>query len=65
MFFVGYGIYSRAELPSVYFITNTKQCVTYLNLTQLFAALLTSRFHILKYTHYVAFCCVPVGVCHV
>ena len=31
-----WNIYEGAELPSVYFITNTKHCITYLALTQLF-----------------------------
>ena len=35
MFCVGYGIYTPSS-PSVYFITNTKHCITYLALTQLF-----------------------------
>ena len=37
---------------------NTIHCITYLALTQLFPVLVTSRFHIMKYTHYVAFCCI-------
>ena len=41
MFCVGYGIYEGAELPSVYFITNTKYCITYLALTQLFPVLVS------------------------
>ena len=51
-------IFEGAKLPSVYFITSTKH---YLALTQLFHVLLTSRFHIVKYTHCVAlpaFCCI-------
>ena len=31
-----WNIYEGAPLPSVYFITNTKHCITYLALTQLF-----------------------------
>ena len=36
-----WNIDERAELPSVYmyFITNTKQCITYLAVTQLFPVL--------------------------
>ena len=34
-----WNIYEGAELPSVYFITNTKHCITYLALTQLFPVL--------------------------
>ena len=45
-------------LPRIYSITNTKHCITYLALTQLFPLLLTIRFHIMKYTQYVAFGCV-------
>ena len=55
-----WNIYEGAELPSVYFITNTKHCITYLALTQVFPVLV----HILKCTHYVAFCshgCVHMG----
>ena len=36
-----WNIYEGAELPSVYFITNTKHCITYLALTQLFPALVS------------------------
>ena len=39
MFCVGYGIYMRE--PSVYFITNTKHCITYLAMTQLFPVLVS------------------------
>ena len=46
-----WNISEGAELPRVYFITNTKHCITYLALTQLFPI----WFHILKCTHYVAF----------
>ena len=38
MFCVGYGIYTRER--SVYFITNTKHCITYLALPQLFSVLI-------------------------
>ena len=31
-----WNIYEGAELPSVYFITNTKHCITYLALTKVF-----------------------------
>ena len=31
-----WNIYGGAKLPSVYFITNTKHCITYLALTKLF-----------------------------
>ena len=31
-----WNIYEGAGLPSVYFITNTKHCIIYLALTQLF-----------------------------
>ena len=58
MFCVGYGIYEGAELPSVYFIINTKHCITYLALTQLFPVFVTSWSRIVKYTYYVAFCCI-------
>ena len=34
-----WNIYEGAELPSVYFITNTKHCITYLALTKLFPVL--------------------------
>ena len=34
-----WNIYEGAELPSVYYITNTKHCITYLALTQLFPVL--------------------------
>ena len=52
-----WNIYKGAELPSVYFITNSKHCtcITYLAPTQLFPGLLTRMFHIVKYTHYGAF----------
>ena len=50
-----WNIYEGA-LPSVYFITNTKHCITYLALTQVFPVLV----HILKCTHYVAFCCISL-----
>ena len=53
-----WNINEGAELPSVYFITNTKHCITYLALTQLYPVLLTSRFHIVKFTHYVVFYCI-------
>ena len=46
MFFVGYGIYT-SPLPSVYFITNTKYCIYYLALTQLFLLLVS---HLEMYT---------------
>ena len=42
-----WNVYEGAELPSVYFITNTKHCITYLALTQLFPVLLTHRIYIL------------------
>ena len=50
-----WNIYEGAELLSVYFITNTKHCLTYLALTQLFPVLLTHLPHIVKYTFYVVF----------
>ena len=53
-----WNIYEGAELPSVYFITNTKHYKTYLALSQLFPVLLTHRPHIVKYTYYVVFCCI-------
>ena len=59
-----WNIHEGAKLPSVYFINNTKHCITCLALTQLFPVLMTSRFHIVKYTHTVAFCCILLGVCH-
>ena len=36
-----WNIYEGAELPSVYFITNTKHCITYLALTQLLPVLVS------------------------
>ena len=36
-----WNIYEGAELPSVYFITNTKHCITYLALAQLFPVLIS------------------------
>ena len=36
-----WNIYEGAELPSIYFITNTKHCITYLALTQLFPVLVS------------------------
>ena len=36
-----WNIYEGAELPSVYFKTNTKHCITYLALTQLFPVLVS------------------------
>ena len=36
-----WNIYEGAELPSVYFITSTKHCITYLALTQLFPVLVS------------------------
>ena len=42
-------IYEGAELPSVYFITNTKHCKTYLALAQLFPVLVS---HPKMYTLY-------------
>ena len=36
-----WNIYEGAELPSVYFIANTKHCITYLALTQLFPVLVS------------------------
>ena len=36
-----WNIYEGAELLSVYFITNTKYCITYLALTQLFPVLVS------------------------
>ena len=36
-----WNIYEGAELPSVHFITNTKHCITYLALTQLFPVLVS------------------------
>ena len=51
-------------VSSVYFIINTKHCITDLALTQLFPVLVTSRFHIVKYPHYVAFAAFHLGVCH-
>ena len=59
-----WNIYEGALLPSLYFITDTKHCITYLALTQLFPVLVTSWFHIVKYTHYVAFSCIYLGVFH-
>ena len=59
MFCVGYGIYEGAELPSVYFITNTKHCITYLALPKLFPVLLAHMPHIVKY-----FAAFHLGVCH-
>ena len=56
-------IYEGA-VSSVYFIINTKHCLTYFALTQLFPVLVTSRFHIVKYTHYVAFAVFHLGFCH-
>ena len=53
------NIYEGAELPTVYFIT-IKHYITYFDLAQLFPVLLTSKFHVVKYTHYVAF---YLGVC--
>ena len=54
MFSVGYEIFTR----SVYFLTNTKHCTTFLALAQLFPVLLTHRPHTVKYIYYVAFCCI-------
>ena len=59
-----WNIYEGAELSSVYFITNTKHCITYLALTQLFPVLLTHRPHIVKYTYYVEFAAFHLRVCH-
>ena len=53
-----WNIYEGAELPSVYFITNTKHCKTFLALPQLLPVLLTDRLHIMKYTYYVVFYCI-------
>ena len=39
------NIFERANLPSLYFITNTKHSITYLALTQLFPVLLTALSH--------------------
>ena len=36
-----WNIYDGAELPSVNFMTNTKHCITYLALTQLFPVLVS------------------------
>ena len=36
-----WNLYEGAELPSVYFITNTKHCINYLALTQLFPVLVS------------------------
>ena len=36
-----WNMYEGAELPKVYFITNTKHCITYLALTQLFPVLVS------------------------
>ena len=36
-----WNIYEGSELPSVYFISNTKHCITYLALTQLFPVLIS------------------------
>ena len=36
-----WNIYEGAELPSVYFINNTKHCITYLALTKLFPVLIS------------------------
>ena len=36
-----WNIYEGAKLPSVYFINNTKHCITYLALTQLFPLLVS------------------------
>ena len=36
-----WNIYEGAKLPSVYFITNTKHCITYLALNQLFPVLIS------------------------
>ena len=51
-----WNIDKGAELPSVYFMTNSKNCITYLALTQRFPVFMTSWFHIVKNTTYVAFC---------
>ena len=48
----------------VYFIINTKHCITYLALTKLFPVFMTSWSHIVKYTHYVAFAAFLLGVSH-
>ena len=53
MFGVGCEIYTR-ELPSVYFITNIKHCITYLALTQLVPTLIS---HPEMYTLY-SICCI-------
>ena len=47
-----------SETPECIFHNQHIHCITYLALTQLFPVLLTSRFQIVKYTHYVAFCCI-------
>ena len=61
MFCVCYGIYTRERSsPSVYFINNTKHCITYLALTQLFPVLV----HILKCTYYAACCCISFRNSH-
>ena len=41
---------------------DTKHCLTYLALTQLFPVFLTNWFHIVKYTHNVAFAAFNLGV---
>ena len=40
-----WNIYEGAELPSVYFITNTKHCMTYFARIQLFPVLVTRVSH--------------------
>ena len=56
-----WNIYEGAELPSVYFITNTKYCINYLAQTQLFPVLVS---HPEMYTHYMHFAALRLGVFH-
>ena len=54
-----WNIYERAKLLSVYLITN----ITVYDLYRpdlAVSCVLTSWFQIVKYTHYVAFCCISI-----
>ena len=50
------------EAPKCIFHNQLKTLYNLLTVTQLFPVLLTSRFHIVKYTHYVAFCCISFKI---
>ena len=59
-----FNIYEGVELPSVYFITNTKYCITYLALTQLFPVFWQAGFTSWNIRIMYYFDAFQLGFCH-